>query len=200
MTPTISLELDDFGPFNHRFDLLEKLRVRYPDFKITMFTVCWDIRYKTKEGGTPISKPEYQPFVDMVKRGVRQGWLEIAVHGLTHAPYEFLDLEPRLATAKVKFAQEFLESTEIPYVKLFKAPYWQIRDDSKEAIQEMGFEVVEDDYYNWNIKDEFPVELDEIIAHGHVQDEMGNGLDESMIRLMQIPEEYEWKFVSEAIL
>ena len=59
--------------------------------------------------------------------------------------------------------------------------------------------MVEDGYYNWNIKDEFPVELDNVIGHGHVQDVVGNGLNESLIRLVQIPDDYEWQFVSEAI-
>ncbi len=193
----IALEADDFNPKNHRFDVLDKLRDRYDDFKITMFTVCWDIRYNSQKGGLPISK--YPAWVNAVRHAVEDGWMEIAVHGLTHVPHEFLELEPRLAAAKVKFAEDFLKDTQIPYTKIFKPPYWELPDDSKEAIEEMGFKVVEDGYYNWNIKDKFPVEEDEIIAHGHVQNEMGNGLEESLIRLMEIPDDYQWKFISEVI-
>lgn len=195
----ISLEADDFNPQNHRFDILEKLRVRYQDFKITMFMVCWDIRYNTQGGGLPISKDEYRSWVNVVRHAVEDGWMEIAIHGLTHAPHEFLQLEPKLATAKVRFAQEFLKQAKIPYVKVFKPPYWEIPTDSKKAIEKMGYTVVEDGYYNWNIKDPFPVEEDEIIAHAHVQNIMGNGLEESLIRLMEIPDDYQWKFVSEMI-
>lgn len=195
----IALEADDFNPKNHRFDILEKLRDRFPNFKITMFTVAWDIRYNTELGGLPVSKEEFKSWVNIVKHAIDDGWLEVAVHGLTHAPHEFLELEPKLAVAKVKFAQKMLEDAKIPYVKLFKAPFWELREDSKLAIKKEGFRVVEDGYYNWNIKDEFPVELDMVIGHGHVQDTMGNGLSESLIRLVQIPDDYEWKFISEVV-
>jgi hypothetical protein len=198
---TITLEADDFGPLNHRLDVIRKLRDRYKDFKITMFTIPWDIRFNTEMGGTPISKPEYSEWVNIVRHGVEDGWLEIAVHGLTHAPREFEGMEARLAVAKVKFAEKFFEDTKIPFVKIFKAPQWLISDEAKNAIETMGYLVVEDGYYNWNYKDDFPVELDNIIGHGHIQDGDGcnNGLSESLIRLVQVPNEYEWKFLSEVL-
>jgi hypothetical protein len=195
----IALEADDYNPKNHRFDVLEKLKSRYGGFKITMFTVAWDIRYNSDKGGLPIPREEFKSWVNAVRHAIDDGWLEIAIHGLTHAPHEFLDLEPKLAAAKVGFAQKMLEDAKIPYVKIFKAPYWELRKDSKRAIEKLGFKVVEDGYYNWNIKDTFPVEKDLVIGHGHVQDEMGNGLSESLIRLMEIPDDYEWKFISEVI-
>lgn len=199
MKHTIALEFDDFSPLNHRFDVLEKLKLRYPNLKVTMFTVCWDLRYQLEKGGLPISKEDFIPWVNAVKHAVKEGWLEIAIHGLTHVPHEFLELEPKLAVSKVKFAEKFLKQTKIPYVKIFKAPYWELRDDAKEEIKKAGFSVVEDGYYNWNIKDSFPVELDQVIGHGHVQDTMGNGIEEALINLMQIPEDYEWKFISEVV-
>jgi hypothetical protein len=199
MKRTIALEFDDFNPLNHRFDVLEKLKLRYPNLKVTMFTVCWDLRYQLEKGGLPISKEDFIPWVNAVKHAVKEGWLEIAIHGLTHVPHEFLELEPKLAASKVKFAEKFLKQTKIPYVKIFKPPYWEIRADAKKEIEKAGFSVVEDGYYNWNIKDSFPVELDQVIGHGHVQDTMGNGIEEALINLMQIPEDYEWKFISEVL-
>lgn len=195
----IALEADDFGPLNHRLDVLRKLRDRYPDFKITMFTVPWDIRFNTEGGGTPISKPEYSEWVNIVRHGVEDGWLEIAVHGLTHAPREFEGMDAKQAGARITFAEKFFEDVKIPYVKIFKAPQWLLSAEAKEVIEGCGYKVVEDGYYNWNIKDEFPVELDTIIGHGHVQDVCGNGLDESLFRLVQIPSEYKFKFISEVI-
>jgi len=196
---TIALEFDDFQPLNHRLDILDKLRDRYPDFKVTMFTIPWDIRYETDKGGIPISREKFIPWVNAVRHGVEKGWLEIAVHGLTHGPNEFNGIEAKLAKAKIMFAEKFFEDTKIPYVKIFKAPFWQLSSEGKKAIEECGYKVVEDHYYNWNIKDDFPVEHDNVIGHGHVQDVVGNGLNESLIRLVQIPNEYKWKFISEAI-
>ena len=197
----IACEFDDFGPMNHRLDVIRKLRDRYPDFKVTMFTVPWDIRYNTKAGGTPISKPEYSEWVNIVRHGVKNGWLEIAVHGLTHAPREFEGMEAKQAAARIKFAEKFFNDCKIPFVKIFKAPQWLLSVEAKKTIEGLGYQVVEDHYYNWNYKDEFPVEKDKVIGHGHIQDGDGcfNGLSESLIRLVQIPEDYKWEFISEAI-
>lgn len=164
-----------------------------------MFTVPWDIRYNTKGGGTPISHENYTEWCNLVRHGVEDGWLEIAVHGLTHAPREFEGLPVKNAVARVDFAEKFFDDVKIPYVKIFKAPQWLLEDDCKKAIEKKGYKVVEDGYYNWNIKDDFPVEKDKIIGHGHIQDVCDNGIDESLIRLVQIPNEYEWEFISEAI-
>ena len=164
-----------------------------------MFTVAWDLRYELDKGGAHIKAERFTPWVNIVKHAIEDGWLEIAVHGLTHVPNEFGGISAKLADAKVKFAEDFFKDVGIPYVKIFKAPFWQLSKEGKKAIEKEGFTVVEDGYYNWNIKDEFPVELDNVIGHGHVQDVVGNGLNESLIRLVQIPDDYEWQFVSEAI-
>ena len=164
-----------------------------------MFTVPWDIRYEADKGGLPIKDERFSQWVNIVRHGVEVGWLEIAVHGLTHAPNEFGGITGKLAAAKVKFAEMFFKDVKIPYVKIFKAPFWQLSKEGKKAIEKAGFKVVEDHYYNWNIKDEFPVEKNKVIGHGHVQDVVGNGMDESLIRLVQIPNDYKWEFVSEAI-
>lgn len=198
---TIALEFDDYQPLQHRMDVMEKLRERYPSLKLTLFTIPWDIRFEREKGGLPISAERFKPWVNMVRHAVAEGWMEIAVHGLTHAPSEFLNITAKLADAKVMFAEKFFEDVQIPYVKIFKAPQWLLSPEGKEAIIKRGYKVVEDHYYNWNIKDEFPVELDNVIGHGHIQDGDGcdNGIDESLIRLVQIPDEYEWKFVSEVL-
>jgi hypothetical protein len=195
----IALEADDFGPLNHRFDVLEKLRDRYPNFKITMFTIPWDIRYNTEKGGTPIVKEEYSAWRNVVKHAIKDGWLEIAVHGFTHVPNEFGGIDARMADAKIQFAEKMFDDSGIKFTKIFKAPHWQLSQEGKEAIEKRGYKVVEDGYYNWNWKDEFPVELDDVIGHGHVQNVCDNGLEEALIRLVQIPNEYEFKFLSEAL-
>jgi hypothetical protein len=195
----VALEADDFNPVNHRLDVLRKLRDRYDDFKITMFTVPWDIRYETEKGGAPITDERFTEWVNIVRHGVDDGWLEIAVHGLTHAPREFEGMEKKQADARITFAEKFLKDAKIPFVKIFKAPQWLLSEEAKKAVEDRGYKVVEDGYYNWNFKDDFPVELDEVIGHGHVQNVCDNGLDEALLRLVQIPEEYKFKFISEVL-
>ena len=194
----ISLDCDDFSPLNHRFDLLEQLSLRYKGFKVTMFTVPWEIRIEPQKKGTPITDKEYEPWVDAVRRGVDGGWLEIAIHGLTHAPSEFHHLTYEEAKNRVLTGQKMFANVGIDYVKMFKAPYWQISKEGKQAIEDLGVKVVEDGYYNWNIKDKMP-KGDKIIAHGHVQNVVGNGLEESMGRLIKIPRGAKWQFLSQSI-
>ena len=196
---TITLDFDDFNPLNHRLDILRKLRDRYPDFKVTMFTVPWDIRYNSDKGGAPISSDDYSEWRNIVKHGIKDGWLEIAIHGLTHAPREFEDMDAKQAGGRIDFAEHFMNDAGFKYVKLFKAPQWLLSEEAKEVIEKRGYKVMEDGYYSWNVKDEFPVELNNVIGHGHVQDVCDNGLEESLLRLVQIPDDYEWKFLSEVV-
>ena len=198
---TIKFELDDFSPLNHRFDLLEKLTRRYKDFKVTMFTVPWDIRLEPQKKGTPITDPDYKPWVEATQRAIEGGWLEVAIHGLTHAPSEFHHLTYDEAKKRVLTAQKMFVNVGIKYVPLFKAPYWQLSKDAKQAVEDLNLRVIEDGHYNWNIKDDPTATLlsgsvGDVIAHGHVQNTVGNGLDESFGRLIKIPRETEWQFLS----
>jgi len=196
---TITLSLDDFNPLNHRFDLLDKMKERFDGFKITMFTIPWDIRTELNQGGLAINQERFIPWVNAVRHSVEKGWLEVAIHGLTHVQGEFQELDEKHASSRIKFAKEFFKQTKIDYVPLFKAPYWQASDGTKKAVKKAKLTLLEDGYYNWNIKDPFPVELDKIIAHGHVQNTCDNGLEESFMRLMEIPGEYKWQFLSKAL-
>lgn len=195
----IALEYDDFSPRNTRFDLLEKLREHYPTFKVTMFTVPWEVRFGTQ---TPITEPDYAPFVNAVKAS--KDWLEVALHGLTHAPMEFAELSHDGATKRLVIGQKMFENRGIDLVKIFKAPFWALSKEAKQAAEDQGFKVVEDHYYNWNLADDFPQELADkgviIIAHGHVQDVVGNGMEETFAKLMKLPPDTEWLKLSEVIL
>ena len=78
----------------------------------------------------------------------------------------------------------------IRFAKIFKAPHWQLSDGGRKAAEELGYKVVDDGYYNWNLKDDFPKKLNKkevVIGHGHIQNTMGNGLEEVMPRLLEIP-------------
>ena len=191
----ISYDVDDLSPYCHRFDLIENLRERYLDFKMTAFFIPWDIRYNAQEKGTPITDKRYKDFADYVVDGQLDGWLDISIHGLTHAPEEFLNLTYTEAQNRLLVAQKMLTNVGIKYNDMFKAPQWLINKDAKKAVEDMGMKVMEDGYYNWNTKDEMPKKKRKIIAHGHVQDVMGNGIEESFTRLMKIPDTAKWVFL-----
>lgn len=190
----IAAEYDDFGPRNNNIHLLEEIREHYPNFKVTMFTVPWDIRFGSQ---TPITNEEFKPWCEAVKK---LDWIEIAVHGLTHVPLEFSELSYDAACKRIVVAEKMFQNRGINYVKIFKAPHWTISPEAKRAAEDLGFKVVEDGYYNWNLKDDMPETNDVIIAHGHVQNVMENGLEETMPKLMRLPTDTEFLKLSEVIL
>lgn len=196
----ISYDVDDMGPCNHRLDLFQLLRERYPKLKVTMFTIPWDIRFSPHTKGAQITDKQYAPWVATIRKAIEDGWMEVMIHGLTHGPREFEHLTYQEAKNRLLVAQKMFINVKIPYQYYFKAPQWLISTDARKAITDMGFKVVDDHYYNWNIRDEMP-KGDTLIAHGHINDGMGcdNGIDESFIRLCKIPHDAEWCFLSEMI-
>lgn len=195
----IALEFDDFGPRNSNLSYLEELKEHYPDFKVTLFTVPWEIRFG---GQAPITLPEFEPWVRAVKNA--DDWIEIALHGLTHGPLEFGEISYDGAKKRITVAEKMFENRGIKLAKIFKAPQWALSKEGKQAAEDMGYKVVEDHYYPWNLKDDLTDELrkreDIIVAHGHVQNTMGNGTEEVMPRLMKLPPDTKFYKLSEAIL
>lgn len=194
---TIALEYDDFSPKNTHFELLEQMREHYPDFKVTMFTVPWEVRFGEQ---TPITQAEYEPFVRACK--LSEDWLELALHGLTHTPMEFAELSEDGAMKRVTIAEKMFENRKLKLAKIFKAPFWAISKEAKAYLEKSGYKVCEDGYYNWNLADDFPQEAadrgDIIIAHGHVQmDSTQNGMEETLHKLMQLPPDTKWLKLSE---
>lgn len=188
----VLFDLDDLSPRNTQLSLLEELKEHFPKFKVTMFMVPWEIRLGEP---TPITDERFKPFCDALIKG--SDWIEVAVHGLTHAPEEFKTLGYEEAKKRIMVAEKMIINRGIPYTKLFKAPYWLLTKGGKEAAEELGFTVAEDGYYDWNIKDPLPRKKGDLIAHGHVQNVMGNGLEESYYRLLELPADTEFGFLSE---
>jgi hypothetical protein len=200
----IALEFDDFSPRNTSFGVLEDIKDHYPDFKVTMFTVPWEIRFDPDGKGTPITEERFAPWVEAVKKA--QPWLEIALHGMTHAPLEFAELSQEEARKRVVIGEKMFINRQIPLAKVFKAPQWEISKPAIAAANEMGFDVVHDHYYNWNLAEDCPFTKEQIkngkgiiIAHGHVQRVCNNGLEEVAHRILQIPPGTEFIFLSEAL-
>ncbi len=166
-----------------------------------MFTIPWDIRFSPRTKGTPITQPEYKQWVDAVRKGQEDGWLDIAIHGLTHAPREFENLSYQEAKNRVVVAQKMFANVGIEVNDMFKAPQWLLSDDGKKAIEDLGLKVMEDGYYNWNLKEDRPKRKRKLIAHGHIQDEPStrNGIEESYIRIISTPQEAEWVHLKDLI-
>lgn len=196
----LAFEIDDFGPVNHNLGILEDIHEHFPNFKITLFTVPWDIRFgRNFRESAPVTLEKFKPWVAAVNKA---DWMEIALHGLAHSPMEFAELSYEGATKRIVVGMKMFENVGIKnFTKIFKAPQWEISAEAKKAAENMGFVVVEDGYYNWNLaKDKPNADAEEpYILHGHVQDVCENGLEESLPRIMSLPTDTEFMFLSEIL-
>lgn len=207
----VALEYDDFGPRNSNLSILEEIKEHYPNFKVTLFTVPWEIRFgQLTQGviGTPITDAGCAPWVDAVKQN--EDWMELALHGLTHKlgdPRQGIPGEMEIPYEDAKkiamVAEKMFENRGLKLAKVFKAPQWLLSEEAKQAFMDRGYKVCEDHYYNWNLADEFPKEAAErgdlIIGHGHVQDEMGNGMAETLHKILKLPVDTQFFKLSEIL-
>lgn len=196
----VAIEYDDWSGVNSNFGILEKFKEHYPDFKVTMFTVPWEIRFGGSfENSAPITQARFKPFVDAINEC---DWIDVALHGLTHAPLEFSDLSYEAARKRIIVGMKMFKNVGIKnFVKIFKAPQWQISDEARTAARDLGFMVVEDQYYNWNLANDEPNKgaMEPYIMHGHVQDVCENGMAETMHRILKLPIDTEFLTLAEVL-
>lgn len=196
----VAIEYDDFSPTNSNFGILENFKEHYPNFKVTLFTVPWEIRFgRSMKESTPITLKKFKPFVDAINEC---DWIEIALHGLTHAPVEFSELSYEATIKRIVIGMKMFENVGIKnFAKIFKAPQWEISREAEQAARDMGFIVVKDGYYNWNLAKDKPNAdaVEPFIMHGHVQDDCDNGMQETQHRVMKLPVDTEFMFLSDVL-
>lgn len=171
-------DFDDFHEGNHRLDLLTKLREANPLFKCTLFAV-------------PALGSE--PFWASVPY-----WCELAVHGWLHPdPYES-------SQWSAERCGEVLDSPVVRswFVRGFKAPGWQISDGCYEALVERDFWVADQPYNDERRPPELRVHRldDGDHWHGHIQNDCGNGLEETWSKLVaKVRRATNFQFISEVV-
>lgn len=194
----VAIEYDDFGPVNSNFGILENFKEHYPNFKVTLFTVPWDVRFgRSFQESAPITLEKFKPFVEAVNSC---DWIEIALHGLSHAPLEFAELSYDAAIKRLVIGMKMFENVGIKnFAKIFKAPQWEISAEAEKAATDMGFVVMHDNYYNWNLASDKPNgnATEPFIMHGHVQDVCENGMAETQHRVLKLPVDTEFLFLSD---
>lgn len=194
----VAIEYDDFSPTNSNFGILENFKEHYPNFKVTLFTVPWEIRFgRNLRESTPVTLEKFKPFVEALNGC---DWIEIALHGLTHAPLEFAELSYEATIKRLVIGMKMFENVGIKnFTKIFKAPQWEISPEAEQAAKDMGFVVLHDGYYNWNLAKDTPNAnaTEPYIMHGHVQDECENGMQETQHRILKLPTDTEFMFLSD---
>lgn len=171
------VDLDDFHETNHRLDLLHALKQANPRFRATLFAV------------PALCNPRFLETLP--------AWLELAVHGYLHPdPYECSDWTYERTVQAI---------TDRPpwFVKGFKAPGWQISDDTYQALLD----------HNWWVADQHledrrrPEGLRTYFYedggdrwHGHIQNSCGNGLEETWDELLaRVTAATHFEWVSERV-
>lgn len=179
------VDFDDFAQDNHRLDLLHRLKEANPLFRCTLFAVPGQGSWQ---------------FWEQVPR-----WCELAVHGWEHP-------DPRECETWTKERMLRLMDAQIVqanFVRGFKAPGWQISDGCYEALAERGWWVADQPYNNDRRPKGLRVHLLSETAssggdpdhwHGHIQNVMGNGLEETWdVLLGRVAKADSFQLVSEAV-
>jgi hypothetical protein len=123
MIKHVSLGLHDFSVLNNRLDLLMKIKEHYPDFKVSLFTIPFDVMH---EVGTQ------RMYRKAALAKIREclDWIQIIPHGLTHMAKEFEKCDYKLFRNKVMPSiKEAFDKDRLPFVKGFCAPYWTWNKD-----------------------------------------------------------------------
>jgi len=180
MSQKIIFNIDDFCDNEWGImEYLNTLKNRYPDFRVTLFTVP----FKISTENLLIAK--------------ETGWIELAVHGFNHIPDEMLIL------GKEEILEGFSKVDFSIFTKGFRAPYWLLNEQVIECCNKFGLWVAlhhqknesswrtlcEHGYYYPKAQNGFKC------WYGHTYD-----IREKLSELLEIwPEDQKFGFVSEAI-
>lgn len=201
----ICFDTDDLSFENNNFWYLEKLKDQYKDFKISAFYIPIDAEhYKL------MSDEQRATAKEMIVHAVKDGWLELIPHGVSHQFGEFKNADIKTMELVIQAYDDYFKQLGVPYVKGFKAPNWLLSNEAIQYLNDIGWWVAVDrnnpykNYpkrpfmYNWSIDEEMP-NLPILKAHSHISLPSKNNLPDCIDNMFRIPPEYKWKFVSEVI-
>ena len=200
----VSLDLHDWSVLNNRLDLLLKIKDHYPNFKVSLFTIPFDVAF---EGG--IQRIYREPALRMIKENL--DWMQIIPHGLTHQFREMERCDYNLFRYGVMPSiKEAFEKDGLPYEKGFCAPFWLWNKDVVKALDDEGWWGGVDrnqpdmlktkKFYTYSHSLEEPFyksNLDTLKLHGHLDQTSDNDLEECFINILKLPSKTEWHFVTD---
>jgi hypothetical protein len=179
----VLVDFDDFCEREHRLDLLYELREANPHFRVTLFAI-------PGRGS--------DEFWDAVP-----DWCELAVHGWMHP-------HPREAEHwTYEEAMRVFAARPARFVEGYKAPGWQVSDETYRAIGDLGWWIA-DHFENDGRRPEglrahvisraANVGADPDHWHGHIGNVCGNGIEETFPTLLRRVQEAEsFEFMSEVV-
>lgn len=175
------VDFDDYNEDENRLDLLQQLKRINPLFKCTVFAIP-----ALGSEGFWRSTPK---------------WIELAVHGWEHPhPYEAVSWSYEQAGFVLDHCSEL-------FAHGFKAPGWQISDETYRAATDRGWWIAD----HWDNDDRRPegqlvhrIEPDYATRgdhwHGHIPDVCGNGIAETFSTLSEaVGLATRFQFISEVV-
>lgn len=202
----VSLDLHDWSVLNNRMDLLLKIKEHYPNFKVSLFAIPFDVLHET--GTQRMYKPAA---LKVIKENL--DWMQIIPHGLTHMSNEMEKCDYKLFKEGIlPSIEEAFDADGLPFVKGFCAPYWLWNEDVVRALDEEGWwgaidrnqpdmlstkkfykysHSLEEAYYKSN--------LDTLKLHGHIDGVSKNDLEKCFVNIFKLPADTEWCYVTDFI-
>lgn len=202
----IVLEFDDLHwkmPENCITEI-QTLVAAVPDIKLSFFTV-------PMHSHIPLfANPSW---CDKIRTFITSGNIRLAVHGLLHTELEFKIDDKNIIAQKLSKAEYIFYKAGLPFTRVFKGPYWGISKATYDVLADKGYIGVYSHetykhitglttvFYNWNLKDNPPTNIDTIIAHGHTHNVCGNGIKESIPKIIEFIKKNNptFKFVDEIL-
>jgi hypothetical protein len=191
----ITLTLHDFSKYNTRFDLLDRLKDLYPNFKVTMFTIPDDFKHKDNINEL---------------NGIRQRleWIQIVPHGLKHNSSE----AKRWTYEQFRYVvipeiDKIFKREGLPYQRGFVSPHWDTCKDVAQVLTDLDwFQAISPKrkdqphakrfyIHDYTINEDFPLDRD-LKLQGHLNSTSPDNLELCFNNLTRLPKETQWCFVS----
>lgn len=196
----VVLDLHDFSVLNNRLDLLLQLKEYYPDFKVSLFTIPFDIKRQVG------NKEEA---LNLIRKHL--DWLQIIPHGLFHNSSEMRRCDyQRFRYKVIPSIRKYFDRDGLPFVQGFCAPHWNWNKDVVKALDDIDWwgaisparpdMVSTRRYYTYDyaIDQAFDLSKEVIRIHGHIGS-TDNDLEKCMDNLLRLPKDVEWHFVTDFV-
>jgi hypothetical protein len=203
----VSLDLHDWSVLNNRLDLLIKLKEHYPDFKVSLFTIPYDVNFEKQVEARILRKDTLK----QIKKNL--DWMEIIPHGLTHMDNEFEKCDYSTFNLSVEAMDEVFKKDGLPYAKGFCAPFWLWNKDVVQALDDLDWwGAIDRDQpemlktkktytYTHSLDEPFWKSNSQILnLHGHVDGRSKNDLEFNFVQLFKLPSNVEWHFASDFVV
>jgi hypothetical protein len=195
----VTLGLHDFSVVNNRLLWLLTLKDKFPNFRVSLFTVPVD---KQEDWGPYRIRNDY---LKEIKKNL--DWIQIIPHGWKHDKSEISYFSYQMMKDLLFDINAVFTRDGIPYEKGFCAPHWRWNEEVIKALDDMGWwgavnkrqptMLKPKRYYEYShcLDDEWPPGIS-LKLHGHIfgtDNDIGKNFD----KLLALPKDTEWYFVTD---